>query len=72
MLYGHMEKLHKFGRVINYSSINKLITMLTIYRYISGGIFSLFNLPLAEIVDKDLLRYNRRYCTYIYFPFFIV
>lgn len=39
-------------------------TCLSIFRVIVQASFSLFNLPLADIIDADLNKYKRRWVLY--------
>lgn len=38
-----------------------ILNILSFFRVIVQASFSLFNLPLADIVDADLIKHKRRY-----------
>lgn len=58
----HMElsiKIFLLGKVV--LMLMKILNVLSFFRVIVQASFSLFNLPLADIVDADLIKHKRRY-----------
>lgn len=48
-----------------------ILNILSFFRVIVQASFSLFNLPLADIVDADLIKHKRRYVSKFFFTYTI-
>lgn len=47
-----------------------IFNILFFFRVIVQASFSLFNLPLADIIDADLIKHKRRYVShYLFFKY---
>lgn len=55
-----------FHYKVNIRTMN-IFNILFLFRVIVQASFSLFNLPLADIVDADLIKHKRRYVSHYCF-----